>query len=123
MFNNLVYEWRIHRLLKKLSKQRVTMILKPGDVKVIERAIGHDEKILTLIYTAEFRGWVELLHKAVPTGNIGKNGEFNFEQPFQSKEDYWRLTDSGWAAIQRRHQLTLLSMFVALLGLYFATNS
>ncbi len=123
MFGNLVYEWKIHRMLKQMAKQRVTMVLNPGHVKVIERAIGHDEKTLVLIYTAEFRGWVELLHKAVPTGQIGKDGEFNFKEPFQSTEDHWRLTDSGWAAIQRRHQLSLLGICIALLGFYFATNS
>lgn len=122
MLDNLVYEWKIQRLLKKISKQRVTMILQPGDVKVVERSIGQDENTLTLIYTAEFRGWVELLRKAVPSGNIGKNGEFDFDRPSQSKVDYWRLTDSGWAAIQRRHQITLLGTLIGLLGLYLTTN-
>jgi hypothetical protein len=123
MFGCLIYEWKIHRLLKKIARQRVTMILKPGDIKVIERAVGHDEETLTLIYTAEMRGWVELLHTAVPTGKIEEIKSFNFKQPLQSKEDYWKLTDSGWAAIQRRHQLALLGIFITLLGLYFAANS
>ena len=122
MFSDFIYEFKMHRLLKKVGRQRVTMILEPGNVPVIERAISRDEKTKGLLLTAEIRGWVEVLHEALPTGQIDQDGRFN-EQPFQSLETHWKLTDSGWAAIQRRHQISLLGLAVALLGLYLAVQS
>jgi len=123
VFSNVIFEFKMHRLLKKIARQRVTMILQPGNVPVIERAVDHDEVTKTLILTAQIRGWVEILHESMPTGQIDAKGEINPSQPFQSREDYWKLTDSGWAAIPRRHQLSLLSIAVALLGVYFAIGT
>ena len=123
MFSDFIYEFKMHRLLRKVGRQRVTMILEPGNVPVIERAISRDEETKVLLLTAEIRGWVEVLHEDLPTGQIDQDGRFNEEQPFQSLETHWKLTDSGWAAIQRRHQISLLGLTVALLGLYLAVQA
>jgi len=123
MFSDLIYEFKMHRLLKKISRQRVTMVLEPGNVPVIERGLSHDEKTKVLLLTAEIRGWVEVLHENIPTGQIDQNGQINEQQPFQSLETHWKLTDSGWAAIQRRYQISLLGVAVALLGLYLVVHA
>ena len=68
MFSNVIFEFKMHRLLKKIARQRVTMILQPGNVPVIERAVDHDEVTKTLILTAQIRGWVEILHANVSVG-------------------------------------------------------
>jgi hypothetical protein len=43
--------------------------------------------------------------------------------PFNSKSHIWKLTDSGWAAIQRRHEITILGMLIALIGVIVAVIS
>lgn len=123
MISDLTYELKIHRLLKKVARQRITMILEPGNVPVIERAVGHDENTKALLLTAQIRGWVEILHEDMPTGQINDDGSFNSDQPFQSHENHWKLTDSGWAAIQRRHQISIFGLAVTLLGVYIALNT
>jgi len=123
MISDLIYELKIHRLLKKIARQRITMILEPGSVPVIERAVGHDENTKALLLTAQIRGWVEILHENMPTGQINDDGSINSEQPFQSIENHWKLTDSGWAAIQRRHQISIFSLVVTLIGVYIALNT
>ncbi|WP_417510484.1 hypothetical protein [Methylophaga sp.] len=123
MLDDFIYEIKIHRVLKKLARQRVAMILEPGHVPVIERAISRDEQTNALLLTAEIRGWVEVLHENLPTGKITEEGNINQSQPFDSLQNHYKLTDSGWAAIQRRHQLSLLSLGVALLGIYVAFNT
>jgi hypothetical protein len=123
MIDDVMFEWRMHRLLRRIARQRVTMVLQPGSVKVIGRAIPNDENTLALVYTAEIRGWVELLHPDIPTGRIGEGGDYSSVPSFSSREHYWRLTDSGWAAIQRRHQLSLLGILVAAIGVYVAAGA
>ena len=123
MIDDFIYEFKMHRLLKKVARQKIRMILEPGNVPVIERAVGHDEETKALLLTAQIRGWVEVLHESMPTGQIDPDGSFNPSQPFQSVEDHWKLTDSGWAAIQRRHQISIFSVAVALLGLYLAIRA
>ncbi|MCU8075891.1 hypothetical protein [Shewanella sp. SM29] len=122
MFGDFIYEFKMHRVLKKVARQRVAMILKPGNVPVVERAIGRDEETKTFLLTAQIRGWVDILHEDMPTGKIDENGKMNMEQPFESKENHWKLTDSGWAAIQRRHQLSVLGIGLAIIGALVAIN-
>ncbi|GGI81587.1 hypothetical protein GCM10007978_19280 [Shewanella hanedai] len=123
MFDDLVYEFKMHRLLKSIARQRVAIILELGAVPVIERAIKRNEETKALFLTAQIRGWVEILHENIPTGSLDAEGRMNIEQPFQSRENHWKLTDSGWAAIQRRHQVSILGLFVALAGVFLAIGT
>ena len=122
MFGDFIYEFKMHQVLKMVARQRVVMILEPGNVPVVERAIGRDEETKTFLLTAQIRGWVDILHEGMPTGKIDENSNMNIEQPFDSKENHWKLTDSGWAAIQRRYQLSVLSISIAIIGALVAVN-
>ncbi len=122
MIRDFLYELKVQKVLKKIAKQRVALILQPGNVPVIERAIGSDEETQAIILTAQIRGWVEVLHEDMPTGKVDENGYFNKAQPFDKLETYWKLTDSGWAVIQRRHQLSVLSLLVAIIGVIYAVG-
>ncbi len=121
MFDNLVYEFRMHRLLKRIAKQRIEVIC-PPNIPLIERAISNDEKTQALLLTAQIRGWVELLHQNVAVTKVRHSSSTGFEFQTPESQNIWRLTDSGWGAIQRRHQVTVLSLCVALVGLYFAVT-
>jgi hypothetical protein len=119
LFNQLSYNWKIHRILRRLSKQRVELVLQPGNVWVIGEAVPDNEENDALLMTCHMRGWVEPLKDSVPKGRLNPDGTFLNGQLFQSQGPLWKLTDSGWSAINRSHQLTILGLFLAMLGVFF----
>ena len=108
-------------MLKKLSRQRVGMLLQPGDVWVVEYAVKDSETNRALIHTCQLRGWVEILHNSVPTASLTPDASIppDLLNNMQGRP-IWRLTDSGWAAIQRRHEIALFSVFITLIGVALA---
>ena len=110
-------ERNIRRLLRKLARQRVALVLQPGNVLVIERAIGHDPETLAALQTCHMRGWVEpMFDQAIPQGTLLPNGDIPTAPPFDRANPIYRLTDSGWSVINRSHEIALLGVIVALAG-------
>ena len=110
-------EWSIYRTLKGLSRQRVALILQPGNVWVIEKALKETEETAANLRTCHLRGWVEPLENAVAQGSLTPEGNLPDQKLFTHVGPIYRLTDSGWAAIHRTHVLILLSTFLALITL------
>jgi hypothetical protein len=52
----------IRRTLKSLSRQRVALVLQPGNVWVIERAVEDNEQTDSALKTAKLRGHASILH-------------------------------------------------------------
>ena len=123
MFNNLVYSWRIFNVLRRLSKQRVALVLQPGNVWVIEYAVPDNEETDALLKTCYMRGWVEPLENSLPKGKLKPDGSLPDGNIFQSSGPVWKLTDSGWSAINRSHQLAILGLFLSLLGVILAVTT
>lgn len=123
MFNNLVYSWRIFNVLRRLSKQRVALVLQPGNVWVIEYAVPDNEETDALLKTCYMRGWVEPLENSLPKGKLKPDGSLPEGEIFQSSGPVWKLTDSGWNAINRSHQLAILGLFLSLLGVILAVTT
>jgi len=98
------------------------MVLQPNNVWVLEYAVKDTEETRELLYTCQLRGWVELLHESVPTGNLDSDGSLPKGPVFSSENHVWKLTDSGWGAIQRRHEIAVLGIFVGILGIIVAFN-
>ena len=113
-------EWSIYRTLKALSKQRVAIILQPGNVWVIEKAVRENEETAANLRTCHLRGWVEPIENAIPKGSLTPEGELPKGYIFSRIGPLYRLTDSGWAAIHRTHILLLASVFFALISLILA---
>lgn len=111
-------EYSIYRTLKQLSKQRVEKIIN-GVWFVYPGVQGTDENIEN-IQTCLMRGWVEVLHEAVPSGTLNSDRPLPPDQIFDKVNDVYRLTDSGWNAIHRTHQLFVLSIIIALIGVTIA---
>lgn len=113
LFPNLRREFRILRYLRKLARQRVSMVLRPGDVWVIENAVEPSEEMENILLTCLLRGWVEQHAQNIPHGKLG-----NLENPstpmFQSTATVYRLTDSGWNAIHRTHELSILAVLLTI---------
>ena len=117
----MLSDWReereIRKALKGLARQRVALILQPGDVRVIERALMHSERTDAILLTCEMRGWVEVMERAVPRGRLAPDGSLPQGSMFDSVGHTYKLTDSGWNAINRSHVWTMLGGFLAFLSL------
>lgn len=120
MLESMRYNWRIHRLLRRLAKQRVGLVLQPGNVWVVEFAVEDTEETDALLKTCFMRGWVEPLQDSIPKGRLSPDGALPSGPMFQSQGPLWKLTDSGWSAIQRRHEIMVLGIFIAVLGVAVA---
>ena len=120
MFLNLKREFSVYKTLKRLSKQRVAIVLQPGNVWVIENALPDTERSQENLQTCLMRGWVELLHESIPTSKIDPNNIKLPDLSQASKEHIYRLTDSGWNAIHRSHTMGLLGIIMTLVGTLIA---
>lgn len=120
MFSNYRREWQIRKALRKASMQRVALVLQPGNVWVIENALEHTEETDAALKTCYMRGWVEILENSVPTGQLTKEGNLPQGQLFNSSSPIWKLTDSGWAAINRIHEWALIGVFLAAVSILVA---
>ncbi|HOY70646.1 MAG TPA: hypothetical protein PL131_08705 [Methylotenera sp.] len=107
-------EYSTYKTLKFLSKQRVAIVLQPGNVWVIEKAMPDTEQNNENIQTCLMRGWVEVLHESVPTEKIDLSIGKIPELTQNNKKNIYRLTDSGWNAIHRTHITTLLGIIIAI---------
>jgi hypothetical protein len=110
-----VTERLIKNTLKKLSKQRVAMILQPGNVWVIEKPVGSEnERVAAALSTCYMRGWVDILQNAVPTGKIQGTGD-NIRLPdsYSGIAPIYRLTEAGWDVINSSHNWVIITFFIA----------
>lgn len=109
-------EFAIYRTLKAVSRQRVALILQPGNFWVIEKAIPHDEETEANLRTCHLRGWVEPIENAIPRGNLTEDGRLPEGDLFSTVGPLYRLTESGWNAIHRTHVIALLGLIASLIA-------
>jgi hypothetical protein len=119
MFDRWRRERMIRRILKKLSRQRVALILQPGNVWVVEMAVSEGDKdVAEALRTCHLRGWVDMVHDAVPRGRLGPNAEL--PRFADGIAPVYRLTEAGWAELRRTHDWTVGTFLVSLLALVAA---
>lgn len=106
-------ERRIRWVLRRLARQRVALILQPGDAWVIENALGDGEGTEEALRTCHLRGWVEVLKNAVPIGQLTSEGKLPDLRQLKSGPIY-RLTDAGWSALHRTHSWVVGTFMIAL---------
>lgn len=116
-------EWIVRRVLRRLAKQRVGLVLQPGNVWVIEKAVENNEVTDAALKTCYMRGWVEPLENSVPKGKLKEDGSLPDGALFESSGPIWRLTDSGWAAINRAHEWTLIGILIGAVGVIVALST
>jgi hypothetical protein len=113
-------ECKIRRILRKISKQRVALILKPGDVWVIENALQIDETAEAYIATCLMRGWIEILENSVASGQLIKEDMLPnkpLNELFDEAKNIYRITESGWSVINRQKTLLYLTHLLGLMTL------
>lgn len=120
MLTDFRREYSIYRTLKALSRQRVAMILQPGNVWVIENAVSDNETSEAELRTCHMRGWIDILEDGIPTGAITAAGELPKFPMKTKRKPLYRLTDSGWNHIYRANSLVLFGTFLAAAGLYIS---
>ena len=121
MFENLRREWKIRTVLRRLSRQRVALVLQPGKVWVIEKAVPDNLETDADLKTCYMRGWVEPLENSVPKGRLKPDGSLP-DQLFESDGPVWKLTDSGWNAIHRAHEWALVGILIGIVGVFLAAG-
>jgi hypothetical protein len=104
----------IRKVLKSISKQRVALILQPGNVFVIEKAPASEPGIEEALRTCHIRGWVEPICNAIPKGKLTKNGRLPDGDLFTEIGPYYRLTEAGWSIIRRTHLWVVTTCLIAL---------
>lgn len=115
-FLDLKHEWKIRMILRRLAKLRAGLVLQPGNVWVIENAVEDNEETDAALKTCYMRGWVEPLENSVAKGKLKENGSLPDGNLFKSSGPIWKLTDSGWAAINRAHEWTLIGILIGAVG-------
>ena len=110
-------EREIRQTLRKLARQRVALVLQPEDVWVIELAVDDDESTQEALRTCHLRGWVEPIHDALPKGKLTPDGRLPSGEMFSGEGPLYRLTEGGWAVVNRSHQWVVMAIAVALASL------
>jgi hypothetical protein len=104
-------EAQVKSALTALAQQRVRLIVQPGNVWIVDRSPVHTQEFNSAIATAMIRGWVTTIANAVPSAQLGPNGEL--PSGFSGVEPIYQLTSAGWDAIHGIHLLLKQTFLVA----------
>jgi hypothetical protein len=117
MLSDLRRERVIRQTLRKLSRQRVALVLQPGNVWVIEKAVNATAETDTALKTCHMRGWVEPLESAIPQGKLTPDGRLPANLKFEGLGTLYKLTSAGWSVIYRSNQLALVALVISAISL------
>ena len=117
MFDDIIREKQIRRALRAVSRQRVAIVLQPGNVQVVERSPPREEWFELGVRTCLIRGWVEVLHENMPTGQVQMQGNIPGLPRQMTPETHYKLTEGGWAVLNRSHAWVLATFLVSSIGL------
>ncbi len=117
MFEDWKRERQIWKVLKGLARQRVAVVLQPGGIQVIEKALKRGSDTEALLAICNMRGWVEVMHDSMPVGDIDPNNISNDSLAFTRTETIYKLTEGGWSALNRAHAWALVGVIIGILSL------
>jgi hypothetical protein len=117
----MVADWRRERAIRKalrgVARQRVAVYHQATDIWVIERALQRDSEVEADLATCLMRGWIEPLRENMPTGDLTPGGRLPSGPMYNRVETHYRLTDGGWAALNRAHAWTLVGVLIGVASL------
>lgn len=114
---NFIKERNIRKALRQLSRQRVVTVLQPGNVWVIEKSPKDNEETENALKTCYLRGWVEPIDNAIPQGRLTRDNKLPPDNWIDKIGPMYRVTEGGWAVINRTHQWSLLVVFLTILAI------
>jgi hypothetical protein len=114
------FERTVHRTLRKLAKQRIRMVLQPGDYWVIDCAIPQDGDTHAALLTCYMRGWVEPLEHALPSSQLSPSGALPQNVSFDKMQTLYRLTSAGWSVIHRSDLIATCALLIAAMSFALA---
>jgi hypothetical protein len=115
-------ERHVRQTLRALCRQRVALVLQPGNVWVIERAVEDTPETDIALKTCLLRGWVEPLENAVPSGRLNPDGSLP-SKPFTGVSPIYKVTEGGWALVHRVQLWLLVSVSISILSFLVSTLS
>lgn len=119
MIVDLYREYKIIKHMRKLARQRVAMVLQPGNVWVLEKAPPHNEESDQILLTCWIRGWVEPHSFDIPQAQLTPEGGLPSAASIK-RANFYRLTDGGWHAIHRTHELSILAIMLTIISMILA---
>lgn len=105
-------ERKVRLVLRGIARQRVALVAKPGNVWLIERALQRDDETEAALATCVMRGWVEPLFEDLPTNTLTPDGRIPPGPLFTRTENHFKLTEGGWAAINRAHAWAMVGVLI-----------
>ena len=117
IFEDIKRERDVRRALQAVARQRVALILQPGNVLVVECSPPDAEWFDIGVRTCHIRGWVEVLHESLPTGAVTFVGDRPQIPTQMTPKTHYRLTEGGWAILRRSHEWVIATFVVSLLSL------
>jgi hypothetical protein len=90
---------------------------------VIENAVEDSEQTDAALKTCHMRGWVEPIENALPRGKLMPDGTLPSGDIFQNVGPLYRLTEGGWAAVNRTHRWSVLAIAISILSFAVSVGS
>ena len=117
MWDEWERERQVRQVLRGIARQRVALVAQPGNVWVIERALQRNNDVEAALATCVMRGWAEPLFEDLPTNTLTSEGKVRPGPLFTRTESHFKLTEGGWAVINRAQMWTMLGVLLAGLSL------
>jgi len=118
MLENFRRERAVRKALRAIARQRALMFVGPERVMVVENGTPDAEWFDVAVQTCLIRGWIDVLHDSFPSGTLGfrDDGAPIFPEYMPLKSVY-KLTEGGWAALNRSHAWVISTFIIALVTL------
>ena len=117
MFEDFRRERDVRRTLRAIARQRVALVLQPGNVIVVEHSPPNEEWFDLAVRTCHIRGWVDVLHDSIPSGTVRIEGNRTLLPDVMKPKTIYRLTEGGWAVIHRSHAWIIATFVISMLSL------
>jgi hypothetical protein len=132
-YRRIVRERKMRRVLKRLARQYVSGVhwshpsdsfsqrpdeLTPQGLYIIieDAVMPQDEGTLEALHTCILRGWIEQLPEKIRTKLRANDGRPIVDpQVWPYPMTHYRITESGWAAVNRAHAWTVARLLIGLL--------
>jgi len=121
MFDEI--ERTIRATLRGVARQRVRLVLQPGNVWVVDRTMNEGDDTEAALFTCQMRGWVEPLHHAVPSSSLTSDLRLPPHFRIEKEKTIYRLTSAGWSVIHRSYQLANLALLTSMISLAISIAS